>query len=54
MSVHDVEMDAIGPGRLDAAYGVREVREVGVEDAGRDPGSSVGHGQSPTPTGTGS
>ena len=51
MAVHDVEVDAVRPGRLDAADGVGQVRQVGVEDARRDPGPPVRHGQSPTPAG---
>ena len=42
------------PACLDATDGVGQVRQVGVEDARRDPGPTVGHGQSPTPAGTGS
>jgi hypothetical protein len=54
VGVHDVEVDAVGPGRLDPADGVARFERSAVEDAGRDPGPAVGHGQSPTPTGTGS
>ena len=54
VGVHDVEVDPVGAGRLDAADGVGEVGQVGVEDARRDPRPAVRHGQSPTPAGTGS
>ena len=54
VAVHDVEMDAVGTGLLDAADRVGEVREVGVEDARRDTGTAGLGAHSPTPAGTGS
>ena len=54
VGVHDVEVDPVGPGRLDPPDGVGEVGQVGVEDARRDPRPAAGHGYSPTPAGTGS
>ena len=54
VGVHDVKVDAVRPGCLDAADGVGQVGKVRVEDARRDSGPTVGHGQSPTPAGTGS
>ena len=44
VGVHDVEVDPVGAGRLDASDGMREVGQVGVEDARGDPRPAVGHG----------
>ena len=41
-------------GLLHAPDGVLQVRQVGIEDARRDPRPPAGHGYSPTPTGDGS
>ena len=54
VGVHDVEVDPVGAGRLDAPDGVGQVGQVGIEDARRDPRPPAGHGYSPTPTGAGS
>src|SRR6188472_1846142 len=55
MAVHDVEVDPVGTGRVDAPDGVGEVAQVRVQDARRDPGAADGGaGHSPTPLGTGS
>ena len=44
VAVHDVEMDPIRARGLDPPHGVRQVRQVGVEDARGDPRSADAHG----------
>ena len=54
VGVHDVEVDPVAARPLDPADGVRQVGQVGIEDARGDPRPTAGHGYSPTPTGDGS
>ena len=43
-AVHHVDMDPIGPGRVDGADLLAQAREIGRQDRGRDE-DGAGHGQ---------
>ena len=44
MSVHDIDMDPVGPGGVDRAYLITKAREVRGQDRGRDEQGTTRHG----------